>query len=92
MAHREPPLLDLTPEGEFRRAPSPSGPPFGRPSWAARLAARALVVALIVALIAGGLATAALAFWLALTLIPIAIAAGLVAYVAFRFNLWRTGR
>jgi hypothetical protein len=84
MVHREPPLLDLTPEGEFRQAPSP----FGRPNWAARLVGWAVIVALI----AGGLAAAALAFWLALTLIPIAIVAGLIAYVAFRFNLWRIGR
>jgi len=80
MVHRQPPLLDLTPDGRFRE---PVHPP-----WAARVAAWALVVALI----AGGLAVAAVAFWLALTLIPIAIVAGLIAYGAFRFQLWRTGR
>ncbi|HUC19833.1 MAG TPA: hypothetical protein VMA37_19310 [Acetobacteraceae bacterium] len=80
MVHRQPPLLDLTPDGEFRQPV--------RPPWVARVAAWALVVAVI----AGGLAAAAVAFWLALTLIPIAIVAGLIAYVAFRFNLWRIGR
>ena len=89
MAHRQPPLLDLTPEGEFRQPTPPFGrPPFGGLPWLARIAAWALVVALV----AGGLAVAAVAFWLALTLIPIAIVAGLIAYVAFRFNLWRMGR
>jgi hypothetical protein len=80
MAHHQPPLLDLTPDGQFRQP--------ARPPWATRVAAWALVVALI----AGGLAGAAVALWLALTLIPIALVAGLVAYGAFRFNLWRTGR
>ncbi len=77
MSRRQPPLLDLTPDGEFRQPV--------RPPWATRVAAWALVVAVI----AGGLAVAAVAFWLALMLIPIAIVAGLVAYLAFRFQLWR---
>ncbi len=80
MPAREPPLLDLTPDGQFRRPV--------RPSWAMRLAGWALVVAIL----AGGLAAAAVALWLALALIPVAIVAGLVAYAAFRFHLWRTGR
>ena len=48
--------------------------------------------ALVVALVAGGLAGAAVALWLALSLIPVAIVAGLVAYAAFRFHHWRTGQ
>ncbi|HWA80543.1 MAG TPA: hypothetical protein VG848_09580 [Acetobacteraceae bacterium] len=80
MIRRQPPLLDLTPDGEFRQPV--------RPPWATRVATWALVVALI----AGGLAAAAVAFWLALTLIPVALIAGLVAYLAFRFQLWRGGR
>ncbi len=84
MVRREPPVIDLTPEGEFRQPASPFGPP----PWAARIAAWALIVALV----AGGIAVAAIAFWLALTLIPVAIIAGLVAYGAYRFQLWRAGR
>jgi ABC-type xylose transport system permease subunit len=80
MTNREPPLLDLTADGQFRRP--------ARPPWAARVAGWALLVALL----AGGLAGAAVAFWLALMLIPVAIIAGLVAYGAFRFHLWRNSR
>lgn len=79
MTYREPPLLDLTPEGQFRR-------PVRQP-WTSRLGRWALLVAAL----AGGLAAAALAFWLALMLIPIAIAAGLIAYGLFRFERWRAG-
>ncbi|MDA8050435.1 MAG: hypothetical protein M0002_10570 [Rhodospirillales bacterium] len=80
MRPHEPPLLDLTPEGEFRRP--------ARPPWAMRLAGWAIVVALI----AGGLAVAAVFFWLALLLIPVAIVAALLAYGALRFQLWRNRR
>jgi len=79
MRPHEPPLLDLMPGGEFRPV---------RPSWAARLAASAIVVAVI----AAGLAVAALAFWFALMLIPIAILAALIGYGALRFHLWRNAR
>lgn len=77
MRAHEPPLLDLTPEGQFRQP--------ARPPWAMRLARWAILVALI----AGGLAVAMLAFWLLLILIPVAIAAGLIAYGALRFHNWR---
>ncbi|MGH7101960.1 MAG: hypothetical protein ACREFJ_06140 [Acetobacteraceae bacterium] len=80
MRAHEPPLLDLTPEGEFRR---PIRPPFS-----ARLARWAILVAIV----AGGLAAAMLAFWLFLILIPLAIAAGLIGYGALRFQRWRNSR
>lgn len=80
MRSHEPPLLDLTPEGEFRRPPvSP---------WPMRLARWAILIAIV----AGGLALAMLAFWLLLIMIPVAIAAGLVAYGALRFQHWRNSR
>ncbi len=78
MPPHEPPLLDLTPEGEFRQSS-------GRPPWPVRLARWAILVALI----AGGLAAAMLAFWLFLILVPVAIAAGLIGYGALRFQHWR---
>ena len=34
---------------------------------------------------------AALALWFALALIPLAIGAAIIAYLAFRFQLWRSG-
>ena len=43
------------------------------------------------AALAGAAALAALAFWLALLLIPVAIVAGGIAYAAFRWRLWQAG-
>lgn len=77
MPSHKPPLLDLTPEGEFRRPV--------RPPWPTRLARWAILVAFI----AAGLAAAMLAFWLFLILIPVAIAAGLIGYGAIRYQRWR---
>jgi hypothetical protein len=71
------PTLDMTPEGEFRRPPRA---PIGM-----RIAAGAILVALL----AGGIAAAALAFWLAVMLVPVIAGAILVGYLALRFQLWR---
>ncbi len=73
-------ILDMTPEGEFR------GP--ARPSLSSRIA----VGAIIVAVAAGLAATAALAFWVGVMLLPVALIAAGVAYLAVRFQLWRGGR
>jgi fatty acid desaturase len=79
MSDRVPPELDLLPDGSFR----PRRPP---------LAARIFRWAVVVALLAVALALAAFALWFALVLIPVAIAAGLIAWLAFRYQLWRAGR
>jgi hypothetical protein len=79
MSDRVPPDLDLLPDGSFR----PRRPP---------LAVRVFRWAVIVALLAGALALAAVALWFALVLIPVAIGAGLIAWLAFRYQLWRAGR
>jgi hypothetical protein len=72
--------LDMTPDGEFRGPAPPS------------LSERIFRAAVIVAIVAGGLALAALAFWFALLLIPVAIVAGLLAWAALRWRLWREQR
>ena len=77
-------ILDMTPEGEFTRPP---GAP-GRLPWLMRLA----LAGALVAFAAGILALAAFAFWLAVTLLPVMILAALIAYAAFRVQLWRAGR
>jgi hypothetical protein len=79
MSDRVPPELDLLPDGSFR----PRRPP---------LAARVFRWAVVVALLAVTLALAALALWFALVLIPVAIVAGLIAWLAFRYQLWRGGK
>jgi hypothetical protein len=37
------------------------------------------------------LAVAALALWFALILIPVVLVAGLIAWLAFRYQVWRAG-
>jgi len=71
--------LDMRPDGSFRE---PVKPP---------LAARIFFWAILVATITGAVVIAALALWFALALIPLAIGAAIVAYLAFRFQLWRSG-
>jgi hypothetical protein len=79
MSDRLPPELDMLPDGSFR----PRQPP---------IAARVFRWAVVIALLAAALAVAALALWFALLLIPVAIGAGLIAWLAFRYQLWRAGR
>ncbi|HEY1935500.1 MAG TPA: hypothetical protein VGG99_26120 [Acetobacteraceae bacterium] len=77
MSDRYPPQLDMLPDGSFR---PPSRPP---------ILTRIFLWAAVVAVIAGGLAAAAFALWLALFLVPVALLAGVIAWLAFRFQLWR---
>jgi hypothetical protein len=71
--------IDMRPDGSF---PEPEKPP---------LAARIFFWAVLVATIAGSIVIAALALWFALALIPLALGASIVAYLALRFHLWRSG-
>jgi hypothetical protein len=80
MDNRRPVILDMTPEGEFRRRP---GLPLGT---------RIAVAAVLVAVVAIALATGAFVLWVALTLIPVALIAIAVAYVAVRIERWRARR
>ena len=77
-------VLDMTPEGNFREPRFNSA---SKSSFGLRLGRTAIIIAAL----AGGLAIAAMALWFALILIPVAFAAGLVAWAAFRFHLWRNG-
>ena len=80
MQNKLPPELDMTPNGAFRAPPRPP------------LAARIGVIAVVIAVLAGAFAAAALAFWFALALIPVAVVAGVIAWVAFRIQVWRMRR
>ena len=48
--------------------------------------------AVVVAVVAGAAVFAALAFWLAMFLIPVAALAAIVAWALLRFRLWQAGR
>ena len=80
MSDRRPPELDLLPDGSFRR---PARPP---------IVTRIFIWAVAVAAVAGALAIAAFALWIALILIPVALIAGVIAWAALRFQLWRSRR
>ncbi|HET8997621.1 MAG TPA: hypothetical protein VFN42_13210 [Acetobacteraceae bacterium] len=77
MSDRQVPQLDMLPDGTFRQ---PARPP---------ILTRVFFWASVVAVIAGGLAIAAFLLWIALILVPVALLAGLIAWLAFRFQLWR---
>ena len=77
---RDPEILDVTIDG---RVLGPEPVP---------LSTRLLGAAILAAVAAGAIGLAFLALWLALILIPLAIAAAGVAWLAFRWKLWRQQR
>lgn len=72
-----PPVLDMTPDGEFRDSPASAAL---QQSWLDRALARVGGVALLLTLAAGGFVLAALAILFVGLLLPFAIAAGAVAF------------
>jgi fatty acid desaturase len=76
MSDRRPPEIELLPDGSYRPRRAP-------------VAARIFAWAIVIAVVAGALAVAALALWFALILIPVVLVAGLIAWLAFRYQLWR---
>ncbi|MCX7685560.1 MAG: hypothetical protein N2Z67_09880 [Acetobacteraceae bacterium] len=80
---RSRPVIDMTPEGEFR---DPSPP---RRPWLDRALARVGAYAVLAAVVAGGLVVAALAVVFAAVLLPIALLAGAVGFGAL---WWRARR
>lgn len=74
-----PPELDLLPDGSYR----PRRPP---------VSSRIFAWAIVVAVVAAALVAAALALWFALILIPVMVVAGLIAWLAFRYQVWRAGQ
>lgn len=78
MNDRVPPQLDLLPDGSYRRHRAP-------------LSVRIFRIAVIIAMVVGCVALAAFALWIALVLIPVVIVAGIVAWLALRYQTWRAG-
>ena len=73
------PVIDMTRDGEFIDVHTPGVAP---------MPARVMGFAVLAAVVAGAVGIALLALWLALTLIPIAIAGAAIAYGVFRVQLW----
>lgn len=84
MRASSPPILDLTPDGRFV-APPPPGP-------LDRLLARAGAAFALAALALGGLTVAALALVVVGLLLPLAVAAGLIAAGVLWWRLRRLRR
>lgn len=69
------PVIDMTPDGDFREdAPPARGSAFDR------LLARVGAYAVLAAVVAGGLVVAAIAVVFAAVLLPVAILAGLIGF------------
>jgi hypothetical protein len=56
------------------------------------ISTRILMWAVVVAVIAGALSVAAFALWIALIILPVAFAAGVVAWAMFRYRVWKAQR
>lgn len=85
--HRNPPMLDMTPDGEFVQPPSPS-----QPGMLDRILARIGGVALLVAVISAGLVLAALAVLFVSLILPVLLVAGLVGAGSIWWRLRRARR
>lgn len=77
MSDHVPPELEMRADGSFRTPPRPP------------ILTRIFIWAAVIAVVAGGLAAAAFALWIALILVPVALVAAVIAWLAFRFQLWR---
>jgi hypothetical protein len=77
MSDRVPPELEMRADGSFSLPPRPP------------ILTRIFIWAAVITVIAGGLAVAAFALWLALILVPIALLAAVIAWLAFHIQLCR---
>ena len=76
---RFPPMIEMSVDGRFIDP--------RRISWPTRIAG----VAIMIAVVAGAIGIAAIALWMATLLIPLAVLAGCVAWIAYKFQNWRNG-
>ncbi|MGG5811966.1 hypothetical protein [Falsiroseomonas sp. CW058] len=87
---RRPPVLDMTPDGEFLEPPGARGGPQAKPASALdRALARIGGVALLVALVAGGLVLAGVALLFVGLVLPVLVVAGLVGAGSLWWRLRR---
>jgi len=75
-------IIDMTLEGEFVAPPPRPRPPIG---------ARIMVWAIVTMVLALTVLIVALTFWFVVMLLPLVLAAGMIAYLAFRYQMWRGG-
>jgi hypothetical protein len=73
-------IIDMTLEGEFVAPPPPPKPPIG---------ARIMIWAIVAMVLGITLLIVALTFWFVVMLLPLILAAALIAWLAFRYQMWR---
>jgi hypothetical protein len=76
-------IIDMTLSGEFVSPPRHPRPPIG---------AQIMLWAIVVMVLAATALIVALTFWFVLMILPLVLAAAVIGYVAFRYQLWRAGR
>ena len=81
--NREPPTIDMLPDGTFRAPPRPRTVPFS---------AKLMVGSVLVAAVAASIVVAALAIWVVSMVLPVLIIAGAVGWAALRFRRWQLFR
>ena len=86
MRPRVPQTIDMTPAGDFVGASRPNVS--SNSLWPLKLGLAAAALAAV----AGVIAVGAVVLWIAMMLLPVALMAGLVAYAAFKFQVWRNRR
>lgn len=83
---RQRPVIDMTPEGEFR---GPQARPTGPMD---RIMARVGGIAALVALVAGGVVVAGVAIAFFAIALPIAVLAGAIAFASLWWRMKKAGR
>lgn len=90
--HRRPPVIDMTPEGEFRDAASPGATAPRAMGPFDRALARIGAAGILVAFVAGGLLLAGLAILAIGILLPIALVAGSIGAASLWWRMRRARR
>jgi hypothetical protein len=91
---RRPIQIDMNPDGSFNVPPETfRQSPFGQPRFAppGPISSAVLRWALVIAGVATLGAVAFFVLWLAMILVPVAVGAGLLAYGALRYRVWKSG-
>jgi hypothetical protein len=76
-------IIDMTLEGEFTAPPPPPGPPLG---------ARIMLWAIVAVVLCVAVLIVALTFWFVLLIMPLAMLAALIGFLAIRYQIWRHGQ
>jgi hypothetical protein len=83
MENRDNRIIEMTLEGDFVSPPSQPRVPIG---------ARIMLWAVVATMLAITVLIVAVTFWFVIMILPLVFGAALIAYMAFRYQLWRTGQ